>query len=102
MIDIREADFDAVVLNSPVPVAVAFSSSSCGPCRVMKPMLASLAEVVGDRAKIVAVNVLDNEGMAVRYGIGAVPTILVFKNGREVRRLVGLSELGDLRAALGV
>lgn len=101
MIDVREADFDALVLRSPVPVAVAFTSPTCGPCRVLKPMLESVAEVIGDRARIVGVNVADEESLAVRYGISAVPTILLFApGGREVRRMIGLGELGELRAAL--
>lgn len=101
MIDINEAEFEAEVLKSPVPVAVDFFSPNCGPCRILKPILESLAEAIEYKAKIVALNVADNERLAVDLGISAVPTILVFRDGREVRRMVGLAELGELREALG-
>jgi thioredoxin 1 len=95
-------NFEAEVLRSPVPVAVDFYSEQCGPCRILKPILESLAEAIGDEAKIVAVDVAENERLVIDHGINAVPTILVFKDGHEVRRMVGLAELGELRVALGV
>ena len=92
LIEVTADTFEAEVLRSPVPVAVDFYSEQCGPCRVLKPILESLAEAIGDKAKIVA---------AIDHGIQAIPTILVFKDGHEVRRMVGLAELGELRVALG-
>ena len=101
-IEVTDATFEAEVLKSPVPVAVDFYLDQCGPCRVLKPMLESLAETIGDKAKVVAVNVAENEQLVIEYGISAVPTILVFvRGGREVRRMVGLAELGELRELLG-
>lgn len=97
---ITAAEFESEVLRSPVPVAVDFYGEGCGPCRILKPMLESLAEAFGDRAGIVTVNVADEEALADEYEIASIPTIIVFQDGREVRRMVGLSELGDLRAAL--
>jgi len=98
--EITAADFDVEVLRSPVPVAVDFFSHECGPCRVLKPVLESLAEGIGNRAKIVALNVADNERLVTAHGISAVPTILVFDQGREVRCMVGLAQVGELREAL--
>lgn len=92
--------FDAEVLRSPLPVAVDFFSDQCGPCRILKPILESLAEVIGDEAKIVAVDVADNERLVADHRIQAIPTILVFKDGVELRRMVGLAELGELREVL--
>lgn len=97
---ITAADFEAEVFRSPVPVAVDFYGEGCGPCHILKPMLESLAEAIGDRARIVTVNVADEETLADEFEIAAIPTILVFRDGREVRRMVGLSKLGDLRVAL--
>ena len=101
LIEVTDATFKAEVLKSSVPVAVDFYGEQCGPCRVLKPILVSLAEAIGDRAKIVAVNVAENERLVLDYGISAVPTILVFSDGNEVRRMIGLSELGELREVLG-
>jgi thioredoxin 1 len=100
MIEINRDNFEGEVLRSAVPVAVDFYSYQCGPCRILKPMLESLAEAIGDSAKIVALDVAENEGLVIKHGISAVPTIIVFKDGREVRRLVGLAELGSLRELL--
>lgn len=101
LIEVTDATFGAEVLRSPVPVAVDFFGDRCEPCRLLKPILESLAEAVGDGAKIVTVNVADEQALADEYGVAAVPTVLVFRVGRVVRRMVGLSELGDLREALG-
>ena len=99
--EITAAEFEREVLRSPIPVAVDFHGEGCGPCRILKPMLESLAEAIGDRAKIVTVNVADEEALADEYEIASIPTVLVFApGGRVTRRMVGLSELGDLRAAL--
>jgi len=101
MIEINRNNFESEVLRSAAPVAVDFFSHQCGPCRIHKPILESLAETVGDTAKIVAVDVAENERLAIDHGIQAIPTILVFNDGHEVRRMVGLAELGQLRVALG-
>jgi len=99
--EITISNFDVEVLRSPVPVAVDFYSEQCGPCRILKPILESLADAIGDRAKIVAVDVAENERLVLDHGIQAIPTILVFHNGSESRRMEGLAELGELRVALG-
>lgn len=101
LIEINEANFEAEVLSSPVPVAVDFFSDQCGPCRILKPILESLAEAISDEAKFVAVDVGENERLVIDHRIQAIPTILVFKDGREIRRMVGLAELGELREVLG-
>ncbi len=100
LIEINEASFESEVLRSPVPVAVDFFSDTCGPCRILKPILESLGEAIGDKAKIVTVDVGENERLVMDHRIQAIPTILVFKGGREVRRMVGLAELGELREVL--
>lgn len=99
--EITTTNFEAEVLQSPVPVAVDFYSEQCGPCRILKPILESLADVVGEGAKIVTVAVAENERLVIDYDIQAVPTIIVYKNGQPTRRMVGLAELGELRMALG-
>lgn len=102
LIDVTDATFDHLVLQSSVPVAVDFYGDHCPPCRALKPVLESLADEIGEGAKIAKVDVTVNEGLAVKFGIHSVPTILVFKHGVEVDRMVGLREVRSLRDALGV
>ena len=101
MIEINRNNFESEVLRSAAPVAVDFFSHQCGPCRIHKPILESLAETVGDTAKIVAVDVAENERLVIEHGIQAIPTILVFRGGTEIRRMVGLAQLAELRDVLG-
>ena len=100
--EITAAEFEREVLRSPVPVAVDFFGEGCGPCRVLSAMLEPLAQAIGEKARIVKVNVVDEEALADKYEIASIPTVLVFApGGRVTRRMVGLSELGDLRSVLG-
>ena len=100
MIEVTEDTFEAEVLRSPVPVLVDFFADYCGPCRLLKPVLAALAESLGDKVKVVTVDVVANEGLAQAHHIAAVPTLIVFKGGVEVHRMVGLKDLHHLREAL--
>lgn len=98
--EVNESNFQVEVLRSTVPVLVDFFSEHCGPCRMLKPALDSLAKEVGDKAKIVAVDVAVNPSMVNELNIHAVPTLLVFRDGKEVKRMVGLGSLSELRDAL--
>lgn len=98
--NINEADFNAEVLQSPIPVAVDFFGDYCQPCRILHPILESLADELSGKAKIVAVNVVENQELVGRLGLTVVPTILVYRAGEEVRRFVGINNLAELREAL--
>lgn len=100
MIEVSENNFEQIVLLSPVPVLVDFFADYCGPCRLLKPILAALADNLGSSAKIVTVDVVTSERLAHAYKIAAVPTLLVFKSGVEVHRLVGLKDIHQLQEAL--
>src|SRR5262245_57928721 len=102
MIEVNGNTFEDDVLQSPVPVLVDFFADYCGPCRLLKPVLAALAESLGDKVKNVTVDVVANEGLAQAHQIAAVPTLIVFKSGVEVHRLVGLKDLHQLQEALVV
>jgi len=102
MISINQDNFEAEVLRSQVPALVDFFAYYCGPCRLLKPVLAALAESLGSRARIATVDVVANEGLAQAYQIAAVPTLIVFKSGVEIHRLVGLKDIHQLQEALGV
>ena len=80
--------FDAVVLESDVPVLVDFWAAWCPPCRVMRPILDELA-AERDDLRIVSVDVEAQQAIAARYGVLSMPTFLVFKHGEPVLRLIG-------------
>ena len=87
---VSEADFQAEVLDGASPVLVEFYSDSCIPCKQLSPILGGLEDDYEDQIKIVKVNVNFDADLAAKYEVAASPTILIFKNGEEVRRVRGL------------
>ena len=102
LIEVNESNFENEVLQSSVPVVVDFFGEYCGPCRMLKPVLVALAESMGDKVKIVTVDVAANERLVNDYRINAVPTLIVFKQGQEFQRLIGLKDMHYLKEALGI
>ena len=102
VIELNETNFEVKVLKSKVPVVVDFYSVFCVPCHAMKPVLAELADDVGDRAKVFTVEIGTNEQLTEKYGITVVPTMIVFQGGREIARVVGLKSKDNLRELLAV
>lgn len=100
LIEVNESNFENEVVQSSVPVVVDFFGEYCGPCRMIKPALALLAEELGNHAKIVTVDVVVNLKLVSDYRISAVPTVLVIRAGKEVHRMIGLGALAELREAL--
>ncbi|MCW3805154.1 thioredoxin [Plebeiibacterium marinum] len=88
-IDVTDATFEEVVLNSDKPVLVDFWAEWCGPCRMVTPIVKELAEDYGDKAVITKMDVDSNPGTSVKYGIRNIPTILFFKGGEVVDKQVG-------------
>lgn len=88
-IAITDDTFEAEVLQSDVPVVVDFWTTWCGPCKMIAPILEELAEEMGDRVKIVKVDVDQNNQTAGKYNIMSVPSLLFFKNGEVVDQVVG-------------
>lgn len=84
-----DASFEADVLKSSEPVVVDFWAEWCGPCRMIAPALDEIATQVGDKVKIVKLNVDENPEVAAKYGIMSIPTLLMFKNGEISSRQVG-------------
>lgn len=90
MFELSEGQFEAEVLKSAVPVLVDFYAPWCGPCKMLTPMLEQLAAEFQGRLKFTKVNVDAAPGLAERYQITGVPTLMVFREGRQVDALVGL------------
>lgn len=87
--EVVEADFERVVLNSKVPVAVAFWSPWSRPCQIMSAAVDAVAAACGTASKIVKINADNNPGMSLLYDIEAVPTVLFFVHGTTQARIVG-------------
>ena len=98
-IDTNDAHFTADVLESDDPVVVDFHAVWCGPCRVMSPILAELAEERPD-VRFVKMDVDENQETAVRYGVLSMPTLMVFRGGEPVLKLVGARRKSRLTAEL--
>jgi thioredoxin len=100
-IPVTDATFAAEVEHSPLPVLVDLWAAWCGPCLSLAPAIEQLASELAGRVKVAKLNIDESPATAARFGVRSIPTMLVFKNGREVDRLVGLQSksaiLGRLR-----
>jgi thioredoxin 1 len=89
--DINEAGLDDELVQSREPVLVDFWAPWCGPCRAMSPAVEAAAQKLGGGAKVYKINVDDNPSVSPRFNLRGIPTLILFKDGREANRLVGLS-----------
>ena len=89
-------NFEEKVLKSEKPVLVDFYADWCGPCNAMAPVIEELAIELDGKVKVGKINVDDNPDIAVEYNVMSIPTLIIFKNGKEEKRLVGLRDKEEL------
>jgi thioredoxin 1 len=90
IVHVNEGTFDTEVLNSDKPALVDFWAPWCGPCRAIAPVLEELAEEYKGRLTVAKVNVDENRKLAGNHGVMSIPTMILFKNGKVMDKLIGL------------
>ncbi len=99
-VHIEDGEFEELVLSSDKPVIVDFWAPWCMPCRMIAPALEKLAAEYDGRAVIAKVNTDENPQWAIHYGVQGIPTLLFFKEGQEMDRLVGVAPAGQIKERL--
>ena len=95
-ITITTQNFEAEVLQSDVPVLVDFWASWCGPCRMIAPAIARIAEDYAGRVKVGKINVDENMDLAMRFKVASIPLLLVMKDGQVVNKALGAMPKADI------
>ena len=100
VIELTDASFDEVTQNSAVPVLVDFWAQWCGPCKMMTPIIEEVADEFADKAKCCKLNTDESRDSAIEFGINAIPTLILFKDGQIQKKWVGLTSKKDIVAAI--
>ncbi len=99
---VTETTFELEVLQSDTPVIVDFWAEWCGPCHAVSPVLDKIAEERAGELKLVKVNIDEERGLADRYGIASIPTMILFKDGEPSASVVGAAPKGTIEERLGL
>jgi thioredoxin 1 len=99
--EVNDASFEKEVLESGKPVLVDFWAPWCGPCRMIAPLVDAVADEYKESAVVVKVNVDDNPSISQRYGIKGIPTLILFRSGKEEERVVGATSKDALSRLVG-
>ena len=100
VIELTDATFDNTVHNTDVPVLVDFWAPWCGPCKMIAPIIKEIAEEYTDKAKVCKLDTDEARDSAMEFGISAIPTIILFKDGQVQKKWVGLTSKKDLAEAI--
>jgi len=99
---VTESTFEQEVLSSDKPVLVDFWAEWCGPCHAVSPILDKIAEERSGELKLVKVNIDEEQGLAERYGIASIPTMVLFKNGEPAAAAIGAQPKTAIETQLGL
>jgi thioredoxin len=102
MTAVTETTFEQEVLQSDKPVIVDFWAEWCGPCHAIAPVLDRIAEERNGEVKVVKVNIDEEQGLAMRYGIASIPTVVLFKDGEPAAAAIGAQPKQALEKSLGL
>ncbi|MBC8463991.1 MAG: thioredoxin [Desulfobacterales bacterium] len=100
VMEVNDSSFDAEILQTEMPVLVDFWAPWCGPCKAIAPVVQELAETFGDKIKFAKCNVDDNPVTPGKYGIRAIPTLILFKGGDVVDQITGMVAKSKLEEAI--
>jgi len=93
---VTDETFNQEVLKSDTPTLVDFWAVWCGPCRMVAPVVDEMAREQAGKLKVMKLDVDENQGTAMAYGVMSIPTLILFKNGQPVERIVGFRPKGDM------
>jgi len=91
IVQVNAMNWNDIVLNSDMPVLVDFWAEWCGPCRMVGPIVEQLAQSLDGKVKVSKLNVDQNQEIAMKYNVQSIPSLVLFKNGKEIARTIGLS-----------
>jgi len=100
IVNLTADTFKTTIASAATPVLVDFWAPWCGPCKAIAPILEELAEEFAGQLQIAKVNIDDNDTIATEYGIRAIPTMLLFKNGKLAEQVVGMLPKAALKGKL--
>ncbi len=100
VLKVTDSSFDNEVAQSATPVLVDFWAEWCGPCKMMSPILDKVAPLYQGRLKIAKLNVDENQDSPAKFGVMNIPTMILFKNGKEVERIIGAMSQNELQSKI--
>ncbi len=100
VMEFTDSNFEAEVIGSDKPVLVDFWAEWCMPCKILAPTIDDVADANTDSLKVGKVDTDANREISVKYGISAIPTVIIFKGGEIAKKFVGLTKKEDIEAAL--
>jgi len=100
--EVTDSEFEAAVLKADKPVLVDFWATWCGPCRMIAPIVEQIHSELGDKVKVMKMDIDENPSVPMQLGIMSIPTVIIFKDGKPAERTVGYrpNMKGDLKAKL--
>ena len=97
---LNKDNFESEVLKSDMPVLVDFWAAWCGPCKMLAPTIAELAEEYDGKVKVCKYNIDDDASVAIKYGVASIPTVLLFKDGDVANKTIGFVPKAEIEAML--